>query len=229
VHNTSYWQSRRRLGNSGMARLAWFVIPGMPHPITLRWNRRQPTFFNEGDYAAYLELMADFCLEEGDDIWGYCLIPNHTHLIAVPKTEDGLQRAIGESALHAANQLPRKMAWLPLARPIRFLCHGRTVSAGGRAVCRYVELNPVRAKLAGSAAEWRWSSARAHLSGRDDGLAGASPSLRLCKSSVAADKMLDRGTQNSYHNLNVGAQRRSKFLHFSLEKRQRRVFRNREA
>ena len=40
-----------------MARLARVVIPGMPHHVTQRGNRRQPTFFHEDDYAAYLELM----------------------------------------------------------------------------------------------------------------------------------------------------------------------------
>jgi hypothetical protein len=48
-----------------MARLARVVIPGMPHHVTQRGNRRQQTFFNDGDYAAYLELMAQWCGEEG--------------------------------------------------------------------------------------------------------------------------------------------------------------------
>jgi putative transposase len=65
-----------------MVRLARLVIPGMPHHVTQRGNRRQPTFFNDGDYAAYLELMADWCRKEGVAIWSYCLMPNHTHLIA---------------------------------------------------------------------------------------------------------------------------------------------------
>jgi REP element-mobilizing transposase RayT len=67
-----------------MARLARLVIPGLPHHVTQRGNRRQPTFFNDGDYAAYLELMAEWCREEGVEIWSYCLMPNHVHLIAVP-------------------------------------------------------------------------------------------------------------------------------------------------
>src|SRR3990167_8227997 len=79
-----------------MARLARLVLPGFPHHITQRGNRRQQTFFNDGDYAAYVELMADWCREEGVEIWGYSLMPNHVHLIAVPAVEVGLRRAIGE-------------------------------------------------------------------------------------------------------------------------------------
>jgi putative transposase len=80
-----------------MARLVRLVIPGLPHHVTQRGNRRQQTFFNDGDYAAYLDLMGEWCREEGVEIWSYCLMPNHVHLIAVPKTEDGLRRAIGEA------------------------------------------------------------------------------------------------------------------------------------
>ena len=56
----------------------------MPHHVTQRGNRRQQTFFNEGDYGAYLELMAEWCREEGVAIWSYCLTPNRTLLVAVP-------------------------------------------------------------------------------------------------------------------------------------------------
>jgi hypothetical protein len=42
---------------------------------------------------------------------------------------------------------------------------------------RYVSLNPVRARLVERADDWAWSSARAHLSGRDDGLVRVAPLL----------------------------------------------------
>ncbi len=61
--------------------------------VTQRGNHRQPTFFCEEDYAAYFELMG----QRGVEVWAYCLMPNQVHLIAVPKSEDGLRRAIGET------------------------------------------------------------------------------------------------------------------------------------
>jgi len=57
-----------------MARLARVVIPGVPHDITQRGNRRQPAFFDDEDYAAYLELMADGCREE--NVPTRCFAPN---------------------------------------------------------------------------------------------------------------------------------------------------------
>ena len=69
----------------------------MPHHITQRGNRRQPAFFCEEDYLAYVELMGQWCDERGVAVWAYCLMPNHVHLIAVPKREDSLRRAVGEA------------------------------------------------------------------------------------------------------------------------------------
>ena len=94
-----------------MVRLARLVIPGLPHHVTQRGNRRQPTFFNDGDYAAYLELMADWCREQGVEIWSYCLMPNHVHLIAVPKTADGFRRAIGEAHRRYTRRINFREQW----------------------------------------------------------------------------------------------------------------------
>ena len=69
-----------------MPRLARLVLPGLLHHVTQRGNRRQQTFFGDEDYSAYLELMADWCEERSVEIWCYCLMPNHVHLIAVPRS-----------------------------------------------------------------------------------------------------------------------------------------------
>jgi len=161
-----------------MARLARVVIAGMPHHVTQRGNRRQQTFFNDGDYAAYLELMGEWCGEEGVDIWGYCLMPNHVHLIAVPATELALRRAVGEAHRRYTRRVNFREKWRGYLWQGRF---GSFVMDEPYllAAARYVELNPVRARLVESAAEWRWSSARAHLSGRDDCLVKVAPLLAM--------------------------------------------------
>ena len=65
--------------------------------MTQRGNRRQETFFEKDDYHAYLELMAEWCGQCGVEIWAYCLMPNHVHLIAVPSDAEALRRPIGEA------------------------------------------------------------------------------------------------------------------------------------
>jgi len=79
-----------------MARLARVVAPGFPHHITQRGNRRQQTFFRDEDYQSYLEVISEWCGAFEVEILAYCVMPNHLHLIAVPRSADGLRRAIGE-------------------------------------------------------------------------------------------------------------------------------------
>ena len=80
-----------------MARLARVVLPGYPHHVTQRGNRRQPVFFKETDYHYYLELLKEWCQVEAIEIWAYCLMTNHVHLIVMPSGNSNLARAIGET------------------------------------------------------------------------------------------------------------------------------------
>jgi putative transposase len=94
-----------------MARLARVVVPGYPHHVTQRGNRRQRTFFTAADYRAYIALMAEFCREHAIEIWAYCLMPNHVHLVAVPSTEDGLARGIGEAHRRYSRRVNFRKNW----------------------------------------------------------------------------------------------------------------------
>ncbi len=164
-----------------MARLARVVIPGMPHHVTQRGNRRQPTFFCEEDYAAYVELMGHWSQERGVEIWAYCLMPNHVHLIAVPHSEDGLRLAIGEAHRRYTRRVNFREDWrghLWQGRFASFVMDEPYLLAAAR----YVELNPVRAKLVVAPSAYRWSSARAHLKGKDDGLVRVRPLLEMAGS-----------------------------------------------
>jgi putative transposase len=70
-----------------MARLARLVIPGIPYHVTQRGNRRAPTFFEDGDFALYRELLAEAARRAEASVWSYCLMPNHVHLIVVPRRD----------------------------------------------------------------------------------------------------------------------------------------------
>ncbi len=79
-----------------MARLARIVVPGCPHHLIQRGNRRQRVFFSEEDRGFYLTLLGRQAKKCGIAIWAFCLMENHVHLIAVPKAEDSFARGIGE-------------------------------------------------------------------------------------------------------------------------------------
>ena len=159
-----------------MARLARVVVPGVPHHVTQRGNRQLETFFEETDYRAYIDLLAEYCRAAGVAVWAYCLMPNHVHLILVPCDEDGLRRALGEAHRRYTRRVNLREGWRGHLWQERF--HSFPMDeAWLLAATRYVELNPVRAGLVKQARAWRWSSARAHLKGADDALVTVAPLL----------------------------------------------------
>jgi putative transposase len=159
-----------------MARLARVVVPHLPHHVTQRGNRRQPIFFEDGDYQLYRRLLAEQCEIASVTVWAYCLMPNHVHLVLVPQTEDGLRRAVAETHRRYSAFVNRR------AQSTGHIFQGRFASVVMdegylRAALRYISLNPVRAKLASRAEDWPWSSVRAHLAGQDDDLVDVAPAL----------------------------------------------------
>ena len=159
-----------------MARIARVIATGLPHHVTQRGNRRQQTFFCDEDYQEYIALMAEWCGKYGVQIWTYCLMPNHVHLIAVPFAEDSLARAIGEAHRRYTRRINFRENWRGHLWQERFASFPLDETYL-LAAARYVEMNPVAAHLAVRAEEYPWSSVRAHLAGEDDQLAKVEPLL----------------------------------------------------
>src|SRR5260370_6738272 len=150
-----------------MARLARVVAPGIAHHVTQRGNRRQQVFFGDDDYAAYRALVAEGCRAAGVAVSAYCLMPDHVHLILTPSDADGLRAALGETHRRYTRHVNLRQGWRG------YLWQGRFAScpmdeAYLLACARYVELNPVRARLARRARGWRLSGARAQPARRGD-------------------------------------------------------------
>ena len=152
-----------------MARQARVVIPETPHHVTQRGNRRQPTFFCDADYVAYLHNAREAFAEAGVEVWAYCLMPNHVHLIATPSTPEALAEAVGTTHVRYTRQINRREKWTGYLWQRRFASFPMD-DAYLHNCARYVGLNPVRAGLTRRAIDWPWSSVRAHLEGRADPL-----------------------------------------------------------
>jgi putative transposase len=157
-----------------MTRLARVVVPDHPHHVTQRGNGRARTFFGDSDYALYRDLLAENCRAAGVEVWAWCLMPNHVHLILVPADPDGLRRALA--------RVHRAYAGIIQARRKRtgHFWQGRFGAVAMdeqhlAAALRYVSLNPVRARLVQRPQDWRWSSTRAHLRNKDDGVTALKP------------------------------------------------------
>ncbi|MGO8920299.1 MAG: transposase [Stellaceae bacterium] len=159
-----------------MARIARFVVPGLPHHVTQRGNRRERVFFSDDDYRVYRDLLREACDKAGVSVWAYCLMPNHVHLILTPTTVDGLARALGKAHRRYSAFVNARLRVTGHLFQSRFgsvvMDEDHLMAAG-----RYVALNPVRARLAERAQDWPWSSVRAHLEGRNDSLVEVAPLL----------------------------------------------------
>lgn len=157
-----------------MPRIARVVIPGVPHHVTQRGTRRQTTFFSTADYEAYLRIALGEFSAAKVEIWAYCLMPNHVHLVATPETEDGLAKAVGATHVRYARHINYREGWTGHLWQDRFASF--PMDEDHLRLCiRYVGLNPVRAGLTRCAIDWPWSSVRAHVAGRTDPLLSPTP------------------------------------------------------
>ncbi len=143
-----------------MPRITRGLRSGFIYHVLNRGNGKQVVFHKDQDYEAFIDLMVKTKAQYAIKIFAYCLMPNHFHLVVMPVQ---------------AEELSKSMQWLLTSHVRRY--HRHYGSSGhiwqGRfksfiiqndnhllTVMRYVEVNPVRAALVGSAKEWIWSSHR---------------------------------------------------------------------
>jgi putative transposase len=141
-----------------MPRTARASVGGIIYHALNRGNRRADVFHKPADYDAFLEIIAEARQRLSVDLFGYCLMPNHFHLVL---------------RLHHDGDLGRWMRWLLTAHAQRYHRHYNTTGHvwQGRykafpiqddghlaTVLRYVERNPLRAELIARAEHWKWSS-----------------------------------------------------------------------
>ena len=150
-----------------MPRQARVVFPNIPHHIIQRGNRREDVFFSDDDRKQYLEWLKEYCKEQKVEILAYCLMTNHIHLIAVPTTEDGLQKVLKPLHMRYAQKINRERGWKG------HFWQGRYFSSplDGEYLLfttKYIERNPIRVKKVRKAENYKWSSARGHCGTAQD-------------------------------------------------------------
>ena len=122
--------------------------------------------------------MAQWCQRYNVEIWAWCLMPNHVHLIAVPHSKEDLGRAVGEAHRRYTRRINFRKNWrghLWQERFASFPIDERYLLA----TARYIEMNPVAANLVQRPENYPWSSAQAHLKREDDQLVKVAPLLQL--------------------------------------------------
>ena len=158
-----------------MARLPRLTLPGYPHHIVQRGNNRQAIFADSSDYETLLRLLEEYAKKFDVAIHGYVLMSNHFHLLATPKTEEGvpqLMQALGRSYVRYFNAKAKRSGTLWEGR------YKSTLIQAERhllACMVYIDLNPVRAGIAASPADYPWSSYRHNTGQRPDRLIAPHP------------------------------------------------------
>ena len=142
-------------------------MPGVPYHVTQRGNRQEQVFFSDEDRQEYLRLLRSYSMQHGLDVLAYCLMPNHVHLVAVPRDEKALAGAL--KPVHA--RYVQHFNWTQGLTGRLWQGRFFSCSLDDLHLCRairYVERNPVRAGLVKRATDHAWSSASAHCGMRWD-------------------------------------------------------------
>ena len=146
-----------------MPRIGRVVIPDYPHHVVQRGHNRQVIFTEPTDYEYYLATLAEFKVQYDVKVFGFCLMANHVHLILQPSEKvQGLgplmKRLAGRQTRHVNRQERRSgTLW-----ESRYKSSPIQTNSYLLACCRYVELNPVRARVTGRPDKYYWSSYRQH-------------------------------------------------------------------
>ena len=163
--------------------------PGRMYGVTQRGNRGQWVHADRDDFLEAIWLMRKYTVVYGVRIHAFTLMHNHSHWIFESSSEESISNLMRDMQGNYSRYLNRKykfMPWLLLAPHLRsrgrrrgrrnyspFLRTGpvnwsprfhavELDAAGYRTFMKYVETNPVRAKLVKRAERWEWSSAAAH-------------------------------------------------------------------
>lgn len=146
-----------------MARLPRLIVPGYPHHIVQRGNNRQAIFVDDSDRKRYLSLLIRSAQTHHLAIHAYVLMPNHVHLLATPPDESAVaatMQAIGRAYVRWFNRRHQRTGTLFEGRFRSCVVQSDHYLL---ACTRYIEMNPVRAKLVESPEAFRWSSHRHHI------------------------------------------------------------------
>jgi putative transposase len=153
-----------------MSRPTRLILPAVPLHIIQRGNNRAPCFAGPADYLVYLTLLRQYAAETACAVHAYVLMTNHVHLLLSTGNRTGpsvLMRRLGQHYVQYFNRRHGRSGTLWEGRFRSCLVDSERYLL----VCqRYIELNPVRARMVGTPDAYTWSSYRANALGADDPL-----------------------------------------------------------
>jgi putative transposase len=145
-----------------MARPLRFEFPGGVYHITSRGDRREAIFLDDSDRACLLLILGEAAHRFDVAVFAYCLMGNHYHFVLHTR-QDNLSRIMRHLNGVYSQAFNRRHGLVGHLFQGRFKSIHVDRDAYLMEVCRYVDLNPVRAGMVRTPDEWPWSSYRAHV------------------------------------------------------------------
>jgi putative transposase len=167
-----------------MPRRLRISIPNMPHHLIHRGHRQQNIFFSDGDRTDYLGTLAECRALFGIKVFAYCLMTNHVHLILDPGAEPAnLSWTMKRLAGRHSRRLNAAHGWRGTMWEGRFKCSLIDSDRYLLTCGRYVDQNPVRARMVSTPDAYSWSSFRARAGILSSPLLDSDPALDALSSS----------------------------------------------
>ncbi len=158
-----------------MPRIARAVMVDFPLHVVQRGNNKNDCFFSDSDYLAYLDYLRRFAGRFGCSVHAYCLMTNHVHLLLTPHSKESCGLLMKNLSQHYVQRTNYRLKRSGTLWEGRF--HSSLVLSDSYALAcyRYIETNPVRARMTTTASEYRWSSYHANGGGMADSLVRPHP------------------------------------------------------
>ncbi len=158
-----------------MPRKPRLVLVGYPHHIILRGNNKSTIFYDDKDKRFFIDCLKNAKLKTNSKIYSYCLMPNHVHLIVEPSMELGLSnmlQSLGRKYVQYFNHRYKRSGTLWEGR-----FKSSLISKDNYLIMcsRYIELNPVRAKIIKAPEEYIWSSSASKIGTSTQGIIDYDP------------------------------------------------------
>jgi putative transposase len=146
-----------------MPRIGRAVLQYYPHHVVQRGHNRQVVFAEARDYERYLETLAQFKDVYGVKVYAFCLMTNHVHLLVAPEEIAGLGQLMKRLAGRQTRYHNRLEGRTGTLWESRYKSSPVDSDEYLLACIRYIELNPVRARMVATPEDYRWSSCHYHL------------------------------------------------------------------
>lgn len=182
-----------------MPRRARLAVAGIPWHIIQRGNNRSECFFAEQDYLFYLDQLRHQSAKFGCAIHAYCLMTNHVHLLLTPMEAAGpslMMKHLGQRFVQYINRTYRRSGTLWEGRFKSCLAQNEGYALN---CYRYIEMNPVRAQMAGHPRGYAWSSFHHNGDGKISALVAPHPSYL----SLGSDEAERRKSYRSLMGANI--------------------------